>query len=265
MTIDVDKLDLAKCLTQMPLPFEVFKREVSTEDSIMGQAILLLHLLQDQLKKVSERFTLGGVNENSEEHALVESLSYRLTCNAKLQNGIISSKDYTCATLLDLLYKKIISYFIPFLEGDVLKSMRQIVEQSRELEEERLELRVPLHSSGVLPSTSREDSLVSQHSTPATRTPATTASEEMDPTSALASFQVAGLKSSAEMKTKEIEQMAAQIILLRMFQKYLEDPKEVYMAQNPLVYWYGKMHQWPELSRLLIKYLAVSNCSQSVC
>lgn len=49
----------------------------------------------------------------------------------------------------------------------------------------------------------------------------------------------------------------------RMFQEYLDDPKEVYVDQNPLMYWYVKMRQWPELSRLAKKYQACPVASVS--
>lgn len=67
---------------------------------------------------------------------------------------------------------------------------------------------------------------------------------------------MAGLKSSAEVKATEVEGVAAPMTIQRMVQDYLDDPNVGYLDQNLLVYWYGKMQQWTELSRQAIKYLS---------
>ncbi|XP_078520108.1 zinc finger BED domain-containing protein 6-like isoform X1 [Lissotriton helveticus] len=245
MRLEVEEWDLVKSLTDMLRPFEIFMRAVSKEDCHLGKAIPLLVMLEHNLKAVSSAFRVDA--EKQDSYQLAESLLSRLVDNTRLK-AIHSEQHYICATILDPRYKKALAgnALIPFSEADVSKYKHWLALSATQFEKDRQEIE----------GTTTRTTDAAGH--PASRS-TSVAEGSRFPSDPLGDWliRLGFARSRVDAKATDGTQSGAPLEDIEwMVQAYLDDPTEVCFAENPLVYWYGKMSQWPLITKLAINYLA---------
>lgn len=292
MSLTLRQWGLIESIIKMLEPFEVVTQSLSRENATMSDAIPTLQMLKVQLRALEKTFV---DNDDEEAAGFVSSLLLRLETNQKLNTEIVDSEEYICATILDPRYRPGLPSFMLFAEEDVEKYKRWIVMRVSAHENERQQLGrqrrtvdAPYSSTDAQPKTFASSTAPLPQQQPPLVQANTNSWSPMDTSSSLSTFsvpppdsklapapssaapspvlgwftKVPGLTTSSDLE--EIQQnLLSKMTIEKMVQEYMNEKKKFPLDQEPLIYWHGKLDEWPELSRLAIKYLSFPAASMS--